>query len=104
MNTETTPQTALLRYANTPPTKEQLSQITDILRRRFQLPDMQVEVKQDEQIQSGFIISYKNFEYDWTERGRSEQLEGGLIISHDNFLRRRNSPRRRNRSVRKAVS
>lgn len=89
--TEDNTKTAVLRYCSTPPTKRQLEKITEILRRRFDDDTINIELFNDPSISGGFIIKYRNFEYDWSDSGRTDQLEKGLIISHDSFLRRHNN-------------
>lgn len=90
MATETKNNTATLRYALTPPTDKQLEEIRRILVKRFANEEMVLEAVCDSSLQGGFVISYRNFEYDWSDEGRESQLESGLITSHDNFLRRHN--------------
>ena len=90
MSTRIDSNTAILRYAATPPTDEQIAQIRQILAKRFRNKAIALELQKDDQLTGGFVISYGNFEYDWSDRGRESQLESGLIVSHDNFLRRRN--------------
>ncbi|MBQ9631411.1 MAG: F0F1 ATP synthase subunit alpha [Lachnospiraceae bacterium] len=90
MSVQTKEETAVIRYAATPPSKEQEAAIRDILARRFDNPDIQIESVQDEEISGGFVIRYGNFAYDWSDEGREEQLKNGLIISHDSFLRKHN--------------
>ena len=90
MATETKNNTATLRYALTPPTDKQLEEIRRILVKRFANEEIVLEAVCDSSLQGGFVISYRNFEYDWSDEGRESQLESGLITSHDNFLRRHN--------------
>ncbi len=90
MATQNTSPVASLRYAKTPPTNEQLEEIRRILVKRFEQEDITLEAVCDETLTGGFVITYKNFEYDWSDEGRETQLENGLIVSHDNFLRRHN--------------
>ena len=90
MSTRTETNTAILSYATTPPTDEQVAQIRQILAKRFNNKAIALELQQDEELPGGFVINYGNFEYDWSDSGRESQLESGLIVSHDNFLRRRN--------------
>ena len=88
--TEEAARTAILRYSTTPPDKSQLEKITEILRRRFDDDSINIELTNDPSLSGGFVIKYKNFEYDWSDSGRADQLEQGLIISHDSFLRPHN--------------
>ena len=69
--------TAELIYV-TPPTDEQLLGIRDFLGREFHNPDMELTMKQDESLKSGFIIRVGSKEFDWSEAGRIRQLEERL--------------------------
>ena len=91
MNEQTKTDIAVIRYAATPPTKEQAESIRKILCRRFDNDNIQIETKKDEKLSGGFVVGFGNFEYDWSDAGREEQLRNGLIISHDSFLRRHNN-------------
>ncbi|MCR5102336.1 MAG: F0F1 ATP synthase subunit alpha [Butyrivibrio sp.] len=64
-----------LRYADTPPTSEQLEQFKKIFSEKFDNQEIEMEVVQDSSISGGFIISCGNYEYDWTDEGRSRQLK-----------------------------
>ncbi|MBR1628510.1 MAG: F0F1 ATP synthase subunit alpha [Lachnospiraceae bacterium] len=90
MNAQKQTDAAIIRYASTPPTTQQEESIRQILIRRFDNPNMTIDLLKDESISGGFVIQYGNFEYDWSDAGREEQLRSGLIISHDSFLRRHN--------------
>ena len=90
MKTSKSLHTATLRYASTPPTSDQIKSISQILQKRFNNPDISLEIKQDPNVSGGFVINYDNYEYDWSDKGREDQLESGLIVSHDHFLRRHN--------------
>lgn len=81
---------AVIRYATKPPTPEQQIAIRDILERRFSERNIIVTHQKDESVGGGFIISYGNFEYDWSDAGREQQLYDGLMINHDSFLRKHN--------------
>lgn len=69
---------AQLRYANTPPTKEQLTGICQRLQKELGTDSVEITCLQDESITGGFIVSCGNFEYDWSDRGRAEQLREEL--------------------------
>ena len=62
----------------TPPTDEQLLGIRDFLGREFHNPDMELTMRQDESLKSGFIIRVGSKEFDWSEAGRIRQLEERL--------------------------
>lgn len=69
---------AKLRYAGIAPSEEQLSKIKGILLEKFDVPDIDMELVQDTSIGGGFIVSCKNFEYDWSDAGRARQLRAEL--------------------------
>lgn len=62
----------------TEPTDEQLLKIRDFLGKEFGNPDMELEMKQDASLKSGFIIRVGSKEYDWSQAGRIKQLEERL--------------------------
>lgn len=62
----------------TPPTEEQLLGIRDFLGREFHNADMELTMKEDASLKSGFIIRVGSKEYDWSEAGRIRQLEERL--------------------------
>ena len=70
----------------TKPTDDQLLQIRTFLGKEFHNEDMEIVLKQDESLKSGFIIRVGSKEYDWSEKGRIAQLEERLAnavsISH----------------------
>jgi F-type H+-transporting ATPase subunit alpha len=69
---------AKLRYAGIAPSEEQLSKIKGILLEKFDVPDIDMELVQDTSIGGGFIVSCKNYEYDWSDAGRARQLRAEL--------------------------
>nr|WP_330365445.1 F0F1 ATP synthase subunit alpha [Butyrivibrio hungatei] len=69
---------AKLRYAGIAPSEEQLSKIKGILLKKFDVPEIDMELVQDTSIGGGFIVSCKNFEYDWSDAGRARQLRAEL--------------------------
>ncbi|MCR4605415.1 MAG: F0F1 ATP synthase subunit alpha [Eubacterium sp.] len=62
----------------TKPTDEQLVRIRDFLDREFHNREMELELKEDPSLKSGFIIRVGSKEYDWSEKGRIEQLKARL--------------------------
>ena len=62
----------------TEPTDEQLVKIRDFLGKECGNPDMELEMKQDASLKSGFIIRVGSKEYDWSQAGRIKQLEERL--------------------------
>ncbi len=69
---------AKLRYADTAPSGEQFDKIKDVLCKKFDVPDIDVELICDPSIGGGFIVSCMNFEYDWSDAGRARQLRAEL--------------------------
>ncbi len=69
---------AVLKYAGTAPTAEQIEKIRDIIRDQFEQEDIELEALKDDSVGGGFIISYGNFEYDWSDIGRAKQLRREL--------------------------
>ncbi|MCR5736693.1 MAG: F0F1 ATP synthase subunit alpha [Eubacterium sp.] len=65
---------AELIYVNEP-TEEQLSGIKDFIQKEFHNEDIQLELKKDPSIKSGFILRVGTKEYDWSEQGRIDQLK-----------------------------
>ncbi len=62
----------------TPPTDEQMIGIRDFLGKEFGNKDIELTMKQDESLKSGFIIRVGSKEFDWSEAGRIRQLEERL--------------------------
>ena len=69
---------AKLRYASTPPSSEQIEKIKKILVKKFDDAVIEVETIEDPSIGGGFVVSCKNFEYDWSDAGRAKQLRAEL--------------------------
>ena len=69
---------ALLRYAATAPTSDQLEKIGGILAERIGVQNIEIECVRDSSVQGGFIVSCGNFEYDWSDLGRARQLRTEL--------------------------
>lgn len=59
----------------TAPNEEQLTGIKQFLKKEFGKEDMELEMKQDASLKSGFILRVGTKEYDWSEKGRIAQLE-----------------------------
>ncbi len=69
---------AILRYANTAPSADQICKIKTVLSNKFNTTEIELEVEQDSSIGGGFIVSCGNFEYDWSDLGRARQLRSEL--------------------------
>lgn len=59
----------------TPPTKEQLAGIKKFLDKEFGNDDIEIIIKRDASLKSGFILRVGNTEYDWSESGRIAQFK-----------------------------
>lgn len=59
----------------TAPTDEQLEGIKKFLAKECGNPDIEISMKEDRSIGSGFVLRIGNKEYDWSEKGRIEQLQ-----------------------------
>ena len=62
----------------TAPTDEQLEGINAFLAKEFHNPDMELTLKEDKSIKSGFVLRVGTREFDWSEKGRIEQLENRI--------------------------
>ena len=62
----------------TAPTDEQLEGIKAFLAKEFHNPDMELTLKEDKSIKSGFVLRVGTREFDWSEKGRVEQLENRI--------------------------
>lgn len=69
--------TAQLIYV-TRPSDEQLLGIREFLKKEYNTDEMELEMKQDPSIKSGFILRVGTKEYDWSEQGRIDQLKKKL--------------------------
>ncbi len=69
---------AILRYAGTAPTTGQIDKIRTFLENKFDRHDIDIEVILDDSVGGGFILSYANYEYDWSDVGRARQLRNEL--------------------------
>ena len=57
---------------------EQLEGIKAFLAKEFHNPDMELTLKEDKSIKSGFVLRVGTREFDWSEKGRIEQLENRI--------------------------
>ncbi len=67
--------TAYLRYASVAPTEDQANQIRQALSKKFNNPQLHLEIQKDHSVIGGFVVNYGNFEYDWSDEGRTRQLK-----------------------------
>lgn len=70
-------QKAILRYV-TPPTAEQLGQIREFLRKKYENEELPLELVEDKSLLGGFCITVGSEEYDWSMRGRLTQMKNRL--------------------------
>ena len=68
---------ATLRYV-TPPTAEQLGQIRDFLRKKYENEELPLELVEDKSLLGGFCITVGSEEYDWSMKGRLTQMRNRL--------------------------
>lgn len=68
---------AILRYV-TPPTAEQLGQIRDFLRKKYENEELPLELVEDKSLLGGFCITVGSEEYDWSMKGRLTQMKNRL--------------------------
>ncbi|WP_035777204.1 F0F1 ATP synthase subunit alpha [Butyrivibrio sp. AE3004] len=66
---------ARLRYSSVAPNEGQAEQIKKTLAKKFNNPDLELEIVHDPKVGGGFIVNYGNFEYDWSDDGRTRQLK-----------------------------
>ena len=62
----------------TPPTEEQLAQIRDFLRKKYQSEDLPLDLVEDKSLLGGFCITVGSEEYDWSMKGRLDQMRRRL--------------------------
>ena len=62
----------------TPPNEEQLAGIQKFLGKEFGNADIEIDLKKDPSIKSGFVLRVGTKEYDWSEKGRIAQLENRI--------------------------
>ena len=70
-------QKAILRYV-TPPTAEQLGQIREFLRKKYENEELLLELVEDKSLLGGFCITVGSEEYDWSMKGRLTQMRNRL--------------------------
>ena len=63
----------------TAPDEEQLAGIRKFLNKEFGSEDMEIEMKEDKSLKSGFILRVGTKEYDWSEQGRIDQLKNKMV-------------------------
>ena len=68
---------AVLRYV-TPPTAEQLKEIHEFLRKKYEDENLPLELCEDKELLGGFCITVGSDEYDWSMRGRLTQMKNRL--------------------------
>ena len=68
---------AVLRYV-TPPTAEQLREIHEFLRKKYEDENLPLELCEDKELLGGFCITVGSEEYDWSMRGRLTQMKNRL--------------------------
>ena len=68
---------AVLRYV-TPPTAEQLREIHEFLRKKYEDENLPLELCEDKELLGGFCITVGSDEYDWSMRGRLTQMKNRL--------------------------
>ncbi len=66
---------ARLRYSSVAPSEGQAAQIKEALAKKFNNPGLELEIIHDPKVSGGFIVNYGNFEYDWSDEGRTRQLK-----------------------------
>lgn len=83
---ETKEQHAELVYV-TAPNEEQLAGIRKFLSKEFHNEEMELSLKEDASLKSGFILRVGTKEYDWSEQGRIDQLKSAVSrkISGESF-------------------
>ena len=62
----------------TPPTEEQLAQIQEFLRKKYQCEDLPLDLVEDKSLLGGFCITVGSEEYDWSMKGRLDQMRRRL--------------------------
>ena len=68
---------AVLRYV-TSPTAEQLREIHEFLRKKYEDENLPLELCEDKELLGGFCITVGSDEYDWSMRGRLTQMKNRL--------------------------
>ena len=62
----------------TPPTAEQLAQIREFLRKKYENEELPLELVEDKSLLGGFCITVGSEEYDWSMKGRLTQMKNRL--------------------------
>ena len=70
-------ETAELVYVD-PPTAAQLDGIKRFIEKEFHNPDIELTMKEDASIVSGFILRVGHKEFDWSQTGRVEQFKNSV--------------------------
>ena len=77
----------------TAPNEAQLAGIRNFLAKEFQDEEMELDLKEDISLKSGFILRVGTKEYDWSEHGRIQQLKSaiskkvsGVSFSEENII------------------
>lgn len=63
----------------TKPTERQLEGIKSFLMKKFDDPEIDIELHEDKSLGSGFVLRYGNQEFDWSEQGRLSQLSSSMV-------------------------
>ena len=89
---EAAQQRAELLYV-TAPNEEQLAGIRRFLAKEFHNEEIEIDLKEDASLKSGFILRVGTKEYDWSEQGRINQLKAavsrkvsGISFSEENII------------------
>ena len=89
---EAVQQRAELLYV-TAPNEEQLAGIRRFLAKEFHNEEIEIDLKEDASLKSGFILRVGTKEYDWSEQGRINQLKAavskkvsGISFSEENII------------------
>ncbi len=72
---------ALLRYAGTAPSDEQIKKINESLCKIIGVPNIECSIVEDKSLGGGFIVKCGNYEFDWSDAGRTQQLRDELVGS-----------------------
>ena len=72
---------AILRYSSVAPDEGQAAQIRETLAKKFGNENLELEVIQDSRVKGGFVVTYGNFEYDWSDEGRTRQLKELIALT-----------------------
>ena len=72
---------ATLRYSSVAPSENQAEQIRQALAGKFDNPELELVLIHDPGVKGGFIVNYGNFEYDWSDEGRTRQLKELIALT-----------------------